>query len=199
MAHLKIEASRTALLSMDLQASVVKIYTKDEPEFLYRVRSALSAARNNNIRVIHVRVGFRPGLPEVDTRNQLIGAIKNSPQWQQIFQGPAGAIHGDVAPNDDEVVITKHRIGAFAGTELDMILRANRIDTLILLGIATSGVVLSTLLHASDADYNLFVLRDCCADLDAELRACLTERFFPQRATVITADELVKALQSTSV
>ena len=89
MADLKIEASRTALLSMDLQTSVVKIYTKDEPEFLYRVRSALGAARNNSIRVIHVQVGFRPGLPEVDTRNQLIGAIKNSTQWQQIFQGPA--------------------------------------------------------------------------------------------------------------
>ena len=137
--------------------------------------------------VVHVQVGFRPGLPEVDSRNQLFGAIKNSPQWQQVFQGSGGAIHADVAPQGDEVVITKHRVSAFTGTDLEMILRANEIDTLTLLGIATSGVVLSTLLHASDADYKLFVVKDCCTDQDAEVHACLVEKLFPRRATVLTA------------
>jgi nicotinamidase-related amidase len=144
-------------------------------------------------------VGFRPGLPEVDARNQLFGAIKSSPQWQQIFQGPASAIHPEVAPQGDEIVITKHRVSAFAGTDLEMILRANGVDTLILLGIATSGVVLSTSLHASDADYRLLIVKDCCADLDSEVNACLTEKVFPKRATVVTANELLESLQSASV
>jgi len=199
MADLNIDASRTALLSMDLQTAVVSIYTKDEPEYLPRVERVINAARKKNLPVVHVQVGFRPGLPEVDARNQLFGAIKTSPQWQQIFQGPAGAIHPDVAPLDDEVVVTKHRINAFAGTDLEMILRSNGIDTLILLGIATSGVVLSTLLHASDADYKLLVVKDCCTDLDSEVHACLTGKFFPQRATVLTANELVETLQLASV
>jgi len=199
MAELNIDACRTALLSMDLQNSIVSIYTKDKPEFLPRVATVLNAARMNSLRMMHVQVGFRAGLPEVDARNQLFGAIKNSPQWQQIFQGPAGAIHPDVAPRGDEVVITKHRVSAFAGTDLDMILRANAVDTLILLGIATSGVVLSTLLHARDADYKLLVVKDCCTDLDSEVHACLMRRFFPQRATVLTANELFESLQSTSV
>ena len=147
MADLNINAKRTALLSMDLQTAIASIYTKDDSEFLPRVATVLNAARKNNLRVMHVQVGFRTGFPEVDPRNQLFGAIKNSPQWQQIFQGSAGAIHADVAPQGDEIVITKHRVSAFAGTDLDMILRANEIDTLILLGIATSGVVLSTLLQ----------------------------------------------------
>jgi nicotinamidase-related amidase len=112
MADLNIDASRTALLSMDMQTAIVPIYTKDEPEFLPRVARVLDAARKNNLRVMHVQVGFRPGLPEVDARNQLFGAIKNSPQWQQIFQGPAGAIHPDVAPQGEEIVITKHRVSA---------------------------------------------------------------------------------------
>ena len=198
MDDLDIHASRTALLSMDLQTAIASIYTKDDSEFLPRIATVLNAARKNNLRVMHVQVGFRPGLPEVDARNQLFGAIKNSPQWQQIFQGPAGAIHPDVAPQGDEIVITKHRVSAFAGTDLDMILRANEIDTLILLGIATSGVVLSTLLHASDADYRLFVVKDCCTDRDFEVHACLTEKFFPQRATVFTANELLSSLESTS-
>jgi|GEM_PF-6092064 len=75
----------------------------------------------------------------------------------------------------DESVITKHRVNAFAGTDLDMILRANEIYTLKLLGIATSEVVLSTLLHARDADYRLFVLKDCCTDARIR-RACVSDR-----------------------
>ena len=193
-----VDWKRTAILTMDLQNAVVSIYTKNEPDFLSRVANVLKSARERGIRVVHVQVGFRPGFPEVDSRNQLFGAIKTSPQWQQVFQGSGGAIHADVAPQADEVVIIKHRVGAFTGTDLDMILRANEIDTLILLGIATSGVVLSTLLHASDADYKLLVVKDCCADQDTEVHTCLVEKLFPRRATVLSAHELLEALQSSS-
>jgi len=97
-----------------------------------------------------------------------------------------------VVENGGEIVITKHRVSAFAGTDLGMILRANDIDTLILFGIATSGVVLSTLLEASDADFRLAVILDCCADLDADLHDCLIHRFFPSRAAVLSAHELTE-------
>ena len=76
-----------------------------------------------------------------------------------------------------------------------MVLRARDITTLVLFGIATSGVVLSTLLHACDADYELIVISDCCADLDAELHEALLTRLFPQRATVMTASEFVQAVK----
>ena len=74
-----------------------------------------------------------------------------------------------------------------------MLLRANEIETLVLFGIATSGVVLSTLLQASDADYRLVVLADCCADRDKELHRTLLERFFPTRADVITSEDSAPA------
>jgi nicotinamidase-related amidase len=74
-----------------------------------------------------------------------------------------------------------------------MILRANDIDTLVLFGIATSGVVLSTLIHAVDEDYKIFVIDDLCADGDQELHASLM-RFYARRGTVITADAFVEAL-----
>jgi len=140
-------------------------------------------------------VGFRAGFPEVSERNQLFGAIKTNRQWQQVFQGPAGAIHPEVAPVNDEIVVTKHRVNAFHGTDLAMILRAKEIDTLILFGIATSGVVLSTLLEASDADYRVLVVKDCCIDTDLHLHACLIEKLFPRRATMLSADELRDALK----
>ena len=194
MANLISDPTRTAFLSMDLQTAIVSIYTKSHPDFLPRVAGVLTEARARAMTVIHVQVGFRPGFPEVSERNQLLGAIKTSTQWQQVFQGAAGAIHPDVAPGNDEIVITKHRVNAFHGTDLEMILRAKEIDTLVLFGIATSGVVLSTLLNASDADYRLIVVKDCCMDNDAEVHACLIEKVFTRRATVLSADEFCEAL-----
>jgi nicotinamidase-related amidase len=76
-----------------------------------------------------------------------------------------------------------------------MILRAKEIDKLVLFGIATSDVVLSTLLEACDADYRTVVIADCCADTDAELHRVLIERLFPLRGEMMTAAEFVKAVE----
>jgi nicotinamidase-related amidase len=192
---LSLDTAHTALLSMDLQTAIVSIYTKGDSDLIRRAAAVLKEAREHRLSVIHVQVGFRPGLPEISLRNPLLSAIKNSVQHQQLFQGAAGAIHSAVEPQQEDILVTKHRISAFTGTDLDMILRARDIDTLILFGIATSGVVLSTLLHASDADYRLIVVKDCCADLDAEVHNCLVEKVFPRLATVLRANECIKVLQ----
>jgi nicotinamidase-related amidase len=189
-----IYPAHTAVLSMDCQTGIVSLYTKDGKEgFLTRAATILAYARGTGISVIHVQVGFRPGLPEVSSRNPLFGAIKASEQRQQLFRGLLGVIPAEIAPKEGEIVITKHRVSAFAGTDLAMILRAREIDTLILYGIATSGVVLSTLLEAADADYRLAVIKDCCADLDSQLHQCLVERFFPSRGAVFSASEFISA------
>ena len=194
MTQLALVLARTAVLSMDVQTAIVSHYAKDRPELVEIAASVLKEARRVGMTVIHVRVGFRPTLPEVSARNPLFAAIKNSAQHQAIFEGAAGKIHAAVAPQAGDIVVIKHRVSAFAGTDLEMILRANDIDTLVLFGIATSGVVLSTLLEACDADYRLIVLADCCADLDAALHSCLLEKLFPRRATVLNASEFLSAL-----
>lgn len=194
-ARLSFDPARTAVLSMDLQAGIVSIYVKDQ-DLLARAASVLQRARASGMRIIHVQVGFRANLPEVSTRNLLFAAIKSSPQHQRLFQGPMGAIHSAVSPEPDDVVITKHRVSAFAGTDLEMILRANDIETLVLFGIATSGVVLSTLREAADADYRLVVIKDCCADLDQELHHCLLDKLFPGQAQILTASEFLGHLDS---
>jgi nicotinamidase-related amidase len=179
---------------MDCQAGIVSIYTKEGKDaFLARAASVLNHARAIGMTVIHVQVGFRPGFPEISPRNALFHAVKSSEQHQQLFREPLGAISAAVAPLENEVVITKHRVSAFTGTDLAMILRANEIDTLVLYGIATSGVVLSTLLEAFDADYRLAVIGDCCADLDSQLHDCLIQRFFPTRGPVFSAEDFIAA------
>ena len=191
------DIARTAMISMDLQTAIVSIYTKGHADLLVSAASLLKQARDQGLSVIHVQVGFRPGLPEVSLRNPLFSAIKASVQHQQLFQGAAGVIHPTVAPQGEDIVITKHRISAFSGTDLGMILRAKEIDTLILFGIATSGVVLSTLLDASDADYRLVVIKDCCADLDSEVHGCLMEKIFPRLATVLDSSECIETLRAS--
>ena len=194
MEALSLYPAHTALLGMDCQAGLVPIYAKPPEPFLERCSSVLRAARKAGIAVIHVKVGFRPGLPEVTARNKLFASIKSSPQHQQLFEGAPGAIHPSLGPAPDDIVVIKHRISAFAGSDLQMILRAKEIDTLVLFGVATSGVVLSTLLEACDADYRTVVVADCCADTDAELHRVLVERLFPVRGEVTTAAALVRAL-----
>jgi nicotinamidase-related amidase len=197
--QLSLDPSRSAVLSMDYQTAIVSIYAKDQDGLLARAASVLKQTRGCGMTLIHVQVGFRPRFPEISPRNTLLSAIKNSVRHQQLFEGASGAIHASVAPEADDITITKHRVSAFTGTDLDMILRAKDIDTLILFGIATSGVVLSTVLHASDADYRLIVIGDCCADLDMEVHNCLVSRVFPRQASVVSADELLEALKSIQV
>jgi nicotinamidase-related amidase len=196
--EMTLDVAHTAVLAMDCQAGIVSIFVKSPEEFVERASKVLRAARKAGILVVHVQVGFRPGLPEVSGRNKLLAAIKSSPQHQKLFQGAAGAIHPALGPDPGDIVVTKHRVSAFTGTDLEMLLRAKEVETIILFGIATSGVVLSTLLHASDCDYKLIVIGDCCADLDAQLHEALLTRLFALRGEVLTAGEFVKALESSS-
>ena len=179
---------------MDCQAGIVSIYAKPQEEFLARSSQVLRAARNAAMRVIHIQVGFRPGLPEVSSRSGLFASIKSNPEHQKLFQGPAGAIHPALGPEPSDLVVTKHRVSAFSGSDLEMLLRAQEIDTMVMFGIATSGVVLSTLLEAVDADYRTIVIGDCCADLDTELHDALLTRLFPKRGQVITSEDFLKAV-----
>jgi nicotinamidase-related amidase len=127
-----IDPARTAVLSMDMQTAIVSIYAGDQDAFKARAAGVLRHCRERKMTTLHVQVGFRPGLPEVSPRNALFAAVKNSSEHQKLSQGDAGKIHPAVAPVGDDIVITKHRISAFMGTDLDMILRANAIDTLVL-------------------------------------------------------------------
>jgi nicotinamidase-related amidase len=78
------------------------------------------------------------------------------------------------------------RASAFTGSDLDVVLRGLGAGTLVLTGIATSGVVLSTLRQAADLDYRLIVLADACLDADPEVHRVLTEKVFPRQAEVST-------------
>ena len=99
-----LDRGHTALLAMDCQSGIVAQYVKPPDEFLGRASKALKAARSVALPVIHVRVGFRPGFPEIGDRNKLFAAVKASPQYQQLFDGPAGDVH----PGDYHCRVHQH-------------------------------------------------------------------------------------------
>jgi nicotinamidase-related amidase len=114
------------------------------------------------------------------------------------FLGPPGAdIPEAIQPRPGDVVVVKHRVSAFHGTDLETILRAKGVDTLVLAGIATSGVVLSTARHAADADYRLVIAKDACADRDDEVHRVLTEKVFPRQAAVVSTAEIIRAFEAS--
>jgi nicotinamidase-related amidase len=110
------------------------------------------------------------------------------------IEGESSVVHADVAPLEAEIDVNKKRVSAFAGSDLEVILRARGIGELVLCGIATSGVVLSTLRQAADLDYALVVLEDACADADAEVHRVLCEKVFPRQASVLGVEEWIASL-----
>ncbi len=175
-----MEPDRTALLVMDVQDGIVQ--RLGDPQMLERTVAAVAAARALGVRVIYVQVGFRAGYPEVSARNRAFSGLAESGQF---VEGEV-SIHESVAPLDGETVVTKRRVSAFTGSDLEVVLRAGQIESLVLTGIATSGVVLSTLRQAADLDFDLIVLSDACADRDDDVHRVLTEKVFPRQAAVMT-------------
>lgn len=173
----------TVLLVMDVQRGIVERFA-EERDYLPRLSRAIAAARTAGVPVVYVRVGFRPGHPEISARNRTFSAIVASGRFAD--GDPAAEIHPAVAPREGDLIVTKRRVSAFTGSDLDVLLRGLDAGTLVLTGIATSGVVLSTLRQAADLDYQLVVLADACLDADAEVHRVLTEKVFPRQAEVGT-------------
>jgi nicotinamidase-related amidase len=184
----------TALLVMDVQQGIVDRFGGDEG-YLPRLAAAIQAARGAGIWVIYVTVAFRAGHPEVSERNKSFAAIAGTGRFAD--GDPGRAIHPAVTPASGDLIVTKRRVSAFTGSDLEVVLRAGGIDSLVLAGIATSGVVLSTLRQAADLDYRLTVLADGCLDADPEVHRVLLEKVFPRQADVVRIADWTASLATT--
>ena len=183
--------TKSALLVMDVQRDVVAI-ADDGSGYLPRLRRAIDGARAAGITVIYVAMSLRPGDPEVSPRNKVMANVLRAGLFTE--GAPGTEIHDDIAPRPGDVVVTKRRGSAFSGSDLDLVLRARDIDSLVLTGIATSAVVLSTLWRAIDLDFGLTVLADACLDTDPEVHRMLVDKLFPQWADVVAVEDWLKAI-----
>lgn len=167
-----IDRERAAVVIMDFQQGIVGTVAREPDGTVQRAASVLEAARAAAVPVIHVV--HRGGRFEAES--------------------PDVAICEGVAPREGERVFTKTRAGSFSTTGLDVLLRETGRDQLVLMGVATSGCVLSTLRWAADLGYRLVVVKDACDDADEEVHRVLTEKIYPRQASVVTAAEFAGAL-----
>jgi len=180
--------NNTALLVMDMQ-TVMLGWLPGSDTVISNVAQAIAGARSNNIPVIYVILGFRPGAPEISASNK--GFMEGKQLFDNVTMAEFTAIHPNLAPLDNECVVVKRRVSAFSGSDLEVVLRALNIQHLVLTGIATSGVVLSTLREAADKDYRITVLSNGCADRDEEVHMLLNTKVFPRQADVLTVEEWI--------
>jgi nicotinamidase-related amidase len=185
-----IDPSRGALLVMDYQNGIVGM-VENSDELLAIARNLTKTFREHGGTVGYVRVGFADGdLDDVPATSGMAAMITPDRREMMHADAPATQIHESIAPEEGDIVVRKQRVGAFSTTDLDDQLKARGIDTLVLAGISTSGVVLSTVRDAHDRDYRLIVLADLCGDRDPEVHAVLIGKVFPSQAEVIDAAEL---------
>lgn len=189
-----IVPGRTALLAMDFQNGILPL-APDPGALIDRVKGAIADVRAVGGAIGFVRVAFTEddwaAVPETNKSFAPAAASKS------LHHEDAGTrIDERIAPEDGDIVVRKTRIGAGSTTDLHERLRSRGVDTLILTGISTSGVVLSTLIDAADRDYRVYVLSDSVADRDPEVHRVLVDKVFRSRAHVIDTATLRELLPS---
>jgi nicotinamidase-related amidase len=185
-----IDPRRTALLIMDYQNGIVGMVENGD-ELLAIAGNLIQLFREHGGHVGYVRVGFADG--DLDDAPETSGMAANVTEERRAMfhaDAPTTQVHDAIAPQEGDIVVRKTRVGAFGTTDLHEQLQARGVNTLVLAGISTSGVVFSTVPDAYDRDYRVIVLEDAVADPDKELHEVLLTQVFPKRATVMPVREL---------
>ncbi|MGH8921786.1 MAG: cysteine hydrolase family protein [Actinomycetes bacterium] len=167
----------TALIVGDLQRGITRDYAFAR-QVLAPVTDLLARARAAGALVVFVHTAFRVNradLPPGDT--VLAGFFEAGDTFHEGSPGtePVLPVLGD------EVVVLKRRASAFAGTDLDLVLRARGVDEVAVAGVATSAMVAATCYDAADRGYGVSVLSDGCADAESEVHDFFVRKVFPSR------------------
>jgi len=169
---LKIDRDKTAVVIMDFQQRIVANNASEPENVVKQAASVLDGARKAGIPIIYV---MHRG-----------GALTE--------YAPDVELHPGVPPAEGEKIITKVRPGPFSTTDLDVTLRESGRDTIVIMGVSTSGCVLSCTRWAVDVNYKFIVVSDACSDGDAEVHRVLTEKIYPRFGTVVNAQEFLNAI-----
>lgn len=190
------DPAHTALLVMDYQQPMLGSF--DHADVLVsRACEAIATVRGHSGHIGFVRVGFTEAdYAAIPASSPMAMAATGARREALRSDSPTTAVDERLDRQPGDITVRKTRVGAFSTTDLDDQLRARGITTLILAGIATSGVVLSTVRDAADRDYRTLVLADACSDHDPEVHRLLTERIFPRQATVLEVAELEAELSA---
>ncbi|HEU5103703.1 MAG TPA: isochorismatase family cysteine hydrolase [Roseiflexaceae bacterium] len=165
MVDFAVIPARTALINVDMQNCFVAGYPMSAPDglaLLERINQLAAACRAAGILVVHTRHVLRPDGANVGVFGEIVPPAKDG-----FFRSDsvAVALHPRLAVDAQDIVLDKPRYGAFHATDLEMVLRAWDIDTLIISGIATNVCCETTAREAMVRDFHVLFLSDGTATL----------------------------------
>lgn len=177
------DTMNTALIIGDVQRGITGAYPFAR-QVVSPLTSLLPRARAAGVLVVFVHFALRPNRADLPAGNALYASFFDA--GDSFHEGSPGT-GIDLPMKPEDVVVTKRRAGAFAGTDLDLVLRAHGVDAIALAGVATSAMVAATFYEAADRDYQITVLRDGCADADPAIHDFFMDKVFPGRGAEVTS------------
>lgn len=192
----RIVSKETALVVMDMQPMIFARFPTPPQHIVAPMVGAIQTAREKGITVAHVRVALTEKefqrIPQTNKTFGRMTGVGSAAKCGVEASQPSTQIMEEVRPRTGDIVVRKSRAGAFSTTDLKEQLQSKGINTLLLAGISTSGVVLSTVRDASDADFRIFVLRDCTADGDDEVHRILLDKVFAHSCYVVDSTQIAE-------
>jgi len=156
-----------------------------------RLANFLTEFRKRKALIIHTKNvhGDETNSPSLIRKNMHVLAKPGSwgGDWFEAYE--------EFKPRANEIVIAKNRFSSFEGTNLDLILRSNGVETIIITGVTTEVCVESTIRAAFVKDYNVVIVKDCVASTSREVHEAslkTLENFF---AFLATSDEVLKYIE----
>lgn len=203
-----VDKKKTALLVMDLQKHMVDEKSPlaqhagfaamvKKTGLIQRVRKVMDAARAAGVPVITVKVDFTAGnFPHYPTRGEFCKIIAAENDSGQVLRPGIWGYDTveEVSPREGEPIVLKRHMSAFAGSNLDEVLRSRGITDIALTGVATSYVVTATNWSALNYGYSCIVIEDCCTTQNDEAQATAINTL-RAIADICTAEEFIQAIQ----
>ncbi len=189
-----LNANSTALLIIDFQQDVFTggpLQIVGAADVLPKAKTVLSATRAANLPIIHTQEVHRKEMVDFGRELDGVEPIHCLETWS------GTNFHSDFYPRDGEFAIAKRRYSAFFATDLDLLLRGLKVDTLVIMGTLTDVCVHYTTVDAHQHDYFVYVIEDCCmgSSWDAHW-ASLNAIEYLQRKSRISHLELIQSVSS---
>jgi nicotinamidase-related amidase len=190
---------KPALLVMHMQHGIVGGGSDSSPEYIkpikdsgiiLRQKALLNAFRNKKLPVIYVNALDRPPvnipLPAYGFLWNHLKSIPSNPKYKDIIP--------ELAPQPEEPNLINWPLGAFNNSGLDQTLKANNIQTLVLVGFMTDGVILSAIQYAADLYYSVIIPNDATNSPSVEAHKAVMEIIAPAVALVTTSEDVIAHL-----
>jgi len=205
MLETKMDIKKTALIVIDMQNDLVKV--KEEPfdavtkmvkskGVISNIAKVIAAARQVVMPIIFTNHVHRKDSADVvpTITDLMLQGLAPPPREAMIEATPGANIVDELKPAPGDHIIWKRRSNAFYNSDLELMLRSQGIDTVIITGVVTNGCIANTVRGARERDLHVIVISDCCATMMPEDDDYFITKVFPKEGRVRTSDEMVTVI-----